>query len=125
MSDTIKEEQSIAGQEHAEGSEDSSSAVRRRSSFEGRESKRQRQSTLVVIIATFPVAATSPTTTTISSPRNFFPSTVSFKHAHLLLLNRHTVFLQEVLPTRTSPWLTSNLNLKAPKVSHPHLCPSS
>lgn len=40
----IKEEQPIAGQEHAEGSEDSSSAVRRRSSFEGRESKRQRQS---------------------------------------------------------------------------------
>ena len=44
MSDMIKEEQPIAGQEHAEGSEDSSSAVRRRSSFEGRESKRQRQS---------------------------------------------------------------------------------
>ena len=44
MSDMIKEEQPIAGQEHAEGSEDSSSVVRRRSSFEGRESKRQRQS---------------------------------------------------------------------------------
>jgi hypothetical protein len=120
MSDTIKEEQPIAGQEHAEGSEDSSSAVRRRSSFEGRESKRQRQSPLSAIFATFPVAATTTTT----SPRNFLPSTISFQLAHLLLLNRHTVFPQEVLPT-SSPWLTSNLNLKAPKVSHPHLYPSS
>jgi hypothetical protein len=123
MSDTIKEEQPIAGQEHAEGSEDSSSAVRRRSSFEGRESKRQRQSPpLSATFATFPVAATTSTTT---SPRNIFLSTISFQLAHLLLLNRHTVFPQEVLPTRTSPWLTSNLNLKAPRVSHPHLYPSS
>jgi len=124
MSDMIKEEQPITGQEHAEGSEDSSSAVRRRSSFEGRETKRQRQS-LSAIFAIFPVAATSPTTTTTTtSPSNFFLFTVSFQHAHLLLLNRHTVF-QEVLPTRTSPWLTSNLNLKAPRVSLPHLCRSS
>jgi hypothetical protein len=124
MSDTIKEEQPIAGQDHAEGSEDSSSAVRRRSSFEGRESKRQRQSPpLSANIATFPVAATTTTTTT--SPRNLFLSTISLQLAHLLLLNRHTVFPQEVLPTRTSPWLTSNLNLKAPRVSHPHLYPSS
>ncbi|KAG9693055.1 Nep1-domain-containing protein, partial [Aureobasidium melanogenum] len=72
MSDMIKEEQPIAGQEHAEGSEDSSSAVRRRSSFEGRESKRQRQS---LQLQSLPSQQQTSITTT--SPRNFLPSPVS------------------------------------------------
>ncbi|KAK6005647.1 hypothetical protein QM012_007289 [Aureobasidium pullulans] len=110
MSDMIKEEQPIAGQEHAEGSEDSSSAVRRRSSFEGRESKRQRQSlqllhslhrsnninqhklahlpTIIIIIITI---------------------IVPFQHAHLLLLNRHTV-----LPPPSLPQLVAEQHVPIP-----------
>jgi hypothetical protein len=124
MSDMIKEEQPIAGQEHAEGSEDSSSAVRRRSSFEGRESKRQRQSLQLLQLFPSQQHLQQPPPPPQAHATSFC-FTVSFQLAHLLLLNRHTVFPQEVLPTRTSPWLTSNLNLKAPKVSLPHHCLSS
>ncbi|KAG9991656.1 Nep1-domain-containing protein, partial [Aureobasidium melanogenum] len=67
-----KQKTPIAGQEHAEGSEDSSSAVRRRSSFEGRESKRQRQS---LQLQSLPSQQQTSITTT--SPRNFLPSPVS------------------------------------------------